>query len=223
MGSSSSTPVDSGEGTHQKNRNGYSPTYCANCGGAERRGDSPRLRSPLDTPSTEGMKSTLSMVAPFENGKPALEEYDDIYGCFLEEEVSSDGDVDPANVEDEKNRKKKSKKKTLFQVKRSEDKDERKCLPGKLYRLVWRKREGGGTPSSERWFFYNDTKEYNMVVSGCFGAMNELHANKNTKMWREIPTGLIIAELEIPPLCTAAYIEGVVHNGFDLHFHALPL
>lgn len=222
MGSSTSTA--SGEGMHQENRKDYSPTFCATCGGTERREDSPRIRSAHNTPCIEGMRSTLSMVAPFENGKPALEEYDDIYGCFLEEEVSSDSDVDRTNAEERKSRKKKSRIKSLFPFKRSEEKNETKSLPGKLYRLVWRKwGGGGGNPSSERWFFYNDTTDYKMVVSGCFGAKNEFRANKNTKMWREVPTGLIIAELEIPPLSTLAYIEGVIQNGFDLHFHAIPV
>lgn len=150
-----------------------------------------------DNVSTAGSSGSAkkTKVAPFENGKPSVE-YDEKYGCFREEEPDSDTDED-----DEK---KKSKKK----------KDNKKQLPGKLYRLV--------NNSNHKWYFYNDTKNYNMVVTGYFGPMNELTAKGKTRMWREMPSGLIIAELVIEPLETEPYVEGIVSDGFDLRFKALP-
>lgn len=148
----------------------------------------------VSTASSSG--GAKKKVAPFENGKPNVE-YDEKFGCFREEEPDSDTDED-----DEK---KKTKK---------QHKDSKKQLPGKLYRLV--------NNSTHKWYFYNDTKNYNMVVTGYFGPMNELTAKGKTRMWREMPSGLIIAELVIEPLETEAYIEGLVTDGFDLRFKALP-
>lgn len=191
----------------------------------------------------------VNKVAPFENGRPSIEEYDYIYGCFLEEDVSSDDEND--EVDDDKHtgknttttKKKKGKKnrkkskhfildnsflKSLLTPKNVST-EAKKSLPGKLYRLV---KESCGTGASggssgrglpfQRWFFYNDTKDLKMVVTGYFGASSELRANDNTNMWREMPTGFVIAELVIPPLSTLGFIEGSVRDGYDLRFHAFP-
>lgn len=182
----------------------------------------------------------MSTVAPFENGKPDIEDYDYIYGCFLEEEVLDDEDdrhnKSKNHESDEGGRggsgenggstpEEKPKKKFHTLNKKSSKKEKTENLPGKLYRLVKQSygRGGGGGPCMERWFFYNDTKDFRMIVTGYFGAMSELRANDHTNMWREMPTGFVIAELVVPPLSTLAYIEGSVRDGCDLRFHALPV
>ncbi|RNE96913.1 calpain-like cysteine peptidase [Trypanosoma conorhini] len=86
--------------------------------------------------------------------------------------------------------------------------------PGLLYRIVDRSRR--------RWSFYNDTTEYNMAVTGHFGPRNVIKALGKAKMWREMPGGLLIVELVVPPLQTEPYLEGLVTDGFDLRFRALP-
>lgn len=149
-------------------------------------------------------KGSKRSVAPFEHGEPEVEEYDEIYGCFREEEVSpenSDSDDDRSPKERSRRRKERERK-------------NKKIKPGKLYRLVQR--------DTRKWYFYNDTKDYNMVVTGYFGPMNELISQGKTRMWREMPSGLIIAELVVEPLQTEAYIEGTAADGFDLRFKALP-
>ncbi|EAN84517.1 putative calpain-like cysteine peptidase [Trypanosoma cruzi] len=86
--------------------------------------------------------------------------------------------------------------------------------PGLLYRIVDR--------SKRQWTFYNDAKEYNMVITGYFGPLNIIKALGKAKMWREMPSGLLIVELVVEPLRTEPYLEGVVTDGFDLRFRALP-
>eukprot|EP00796_Vickermania_ingenoplastis_P011749 gene11749-8079_t len=198
-------------------------------------------------------------VAPFENGKPDVE-YQEIYGCFREEEVTSSDD-DDEDLSREERRKREKRRQKERKERREKNK---KALPGKLYRLVQvdendcvedsnngrrsssaaasrhsqhdgddasRSRELNATSGSphpsrphppQRWYFYNDTLDYNMAVTGYFGPMNELTANGKTRMWREMPSGLIIAELIIEPLETEAYMEGRIVDGFDLRFKALP-
>ncbi|KEG08698.1 calpain-like cysteine peptidase [Trypanosoma grayi] len=84
--------------------------------------------------------------------------------------------------------------------------------PGLLYRIVMREKR--------QWYFYNDTKTYNMVITGYFGALNIIKALGKAKMWREMPSGLLIVELVVPPLQTEPYLEGIVTDGFDLRFRA---
>lgn len=149
--------------------------------------------------SEDEEKGTKKSVAPFENGGPEMDKYDEIYGCFREEEEVSDLDDDPET----------RRKKRIERRKRNA-----KIKPGKLYRLVQK--------DSKTWYFYNDTKEYNMVVTGYFGPMNELTAEGKTRMWREMPSGLVIAELVVEPLDTLPFVRGNVSDGFDLRFKALP-
>ncbi|KAF8280555.1 hypothetical protein TcYC6_0001730 [Trypanosoma cruzi] len=51
---------------------------------------------------------------------------------------------------------------------------------------------------------------------------NIIKALGKAKMWREMPSGLLIVELVVEPLRTEPYLEGVVTDGFDLRFRALP-
>lgn len=149
---------------------------------------------------SDGVAGKLE-VAKFENGRPAVK-YDEIYGCFVEKEVgglSSDEDENATTRSSQKNKKKSN----------------HVSPPGKLFRLVHH--------DKRTWYFYNDTSEFNMVVTGYFGAMNHLKVRGPTRMWREVPSGLVIAELVVPPLQTEAYVEGLVNDGFDLRFKALPV
>lgn len=85
--------------------------------------------------------------------------------------------------------------------------------PGFLYRLVNR--------FTQQWFFYNDTCNYDMVVLGYFGALNTIRALGNAKMYREMPSGLLIVTTVVGPLATVGYIEGAVRDGYDLQFGAV--
>ncbi|ORC88950.1 calpain-like cysteine peptidase [Trypanosoma theileri] len=87
--------------------------------------------------------------------------------------------------------------------------------PGLLYRIVDR--------TKREWYFYNDTREYNMIVTGYFGPYNVIKALGKAKMWREMPSGLLIVELTIAPLKTEPFLEGLVTDGFDLRFRAIPI
>ncbi|KAH9601139.1 protein of unknown function DUF1935 [Trypanosoma melophagium] len=86
---------------------------------------------------------------------------------------------------------------------------------GLLYRIVDR--------TKRQWYFYNDTREYNMVITGYFGAFNVIKALGKAKMWREMPTGLLIVELTVAPLQTEPFLEGAVTDGFDLRFRAIAI
>ncbi|EPY33831.1 calpain-like cysteine peptidase [Strigomonas culicis] len=87
--------------------------------------------------------------------------------------------------------------------------------PGYLFRLVDRQQS--------RWYFYNDTKDYVMVVNGYFGARNTMRALQPARMWRELPSGLLLMEVVVEPLQTAGFLEGDINDGFDLRFRAVPV
>ncbi|CAD2215168.1 calpain-like cysteine peptidase [Angomonas deanei] len=87
--------------------------------------------------------------------------------------------------------------------------------PGFLYRLV--------NHSQGRWYFYNDTKDYVMVVTGYFGPKSLMTCLPPAKMWREMPSGLVLMELVVEPLKTVPMLEGEPKDGFDLRFNAVPV
>lgn len=67
-------------------------------------------------------------------------------------------------------------------------------LPGHLFRLV--------NNSLHQWFYYNDTKHCHMIVTGYFGPQSQIKALGKARMFREMPSTLLIVELIIPPLTT---------------------
>lgn len=88
--------------------------------------------------------------------------------------------------------------------------------PGYLYRLV--------NAITHQWHFYNDTTSYDFVVTGYFGCSAEtaLRPMGTARMYREIPSELYVVELTVGPLETAPYLEGIIRDGFDIHFTAVP-
>lgn len=86
--------------------------------------------------------------------------------------------------------------------------------PGYLYRLV--------NSRTKEWHFYNDTTTFDFVVSGFFGPQNAIRPMGSAKMFRELPSGLVVVEMTVGPLETLPYISGDVKDGFDITFSAVP-
>lgn len=134
--------------------------------------------------------------ADYKNGRPTVRA-DEVYGCFTNTMTIKEGKEAHQSSEDAKKR---------LSV---------ASPPGYLFRLVDRQKN--------RWYFYNDTKDYVMVVNGYFGPRTSMRVLKPARMWREMPSGLLLMEVVVEPLQTAGFLEGEVYDGFDLRFRAVPV
>lgn len=72
----------------------------------------------------------------------------------------------------------------------------------------------------KQWAFYNDTKNYDMVVKVSFGKDSKIDALGKTKM-ETAESGEFNCELEIEPMATEMFISGEP-NGFKISFAANP-
>ncbi|AAZ12471.1 calpain-like cysteine peptidase, putative [Trypanosoma equiperdum] len=85
---------------------------------------------------------------------------------------------------------------------------------GLLFRIV--------NDEEKKWAFYNDTKDYNMVVKVAFGKDSTVQPLGNTKMEKDTATGEFKCEVKIAPLATEMFIEGVP-NGYKISYEADPI
>ncbi|RNF25678.1 calpain-like cysteine peptidase [Trypanosoma conorhini] len=85
---------------------------------------------------------------------------------------------------------------------------------GLLFRLV--------NDEKKQWAFYNDTKEYNMVVKAAFGKDSKVEPLGSTKMEKDEETGEFKCEVQVAPLATELFVGGEP-NGYKLNFEANPI
>ncbi|ORC86291.1 calpain-like cysteine peptidase [Trypanosoma theileri] len=85
---------------------------------------------------------------------------------------------------------------------------------GLLFRIINEKKK--------QWAFYNDTKDYNMIVQLYFGRDSKVRPLGKTKMETDSSTGDLKCELNVPPLKTEVFIEGSP-NGYRLKLDADPI
>ncbi|KAH9597936.1 protein of unknown function DUF1935 [Trypanosoma melophagium] len=85
---------------------------------------------------------------------------------------------------------------------------------GLLFRIV--------NEAKKQWAFYNDTKDYNMVVKLAFGKDSSVKPLGKTKMETDPSTGEFKCELHVAPLETEMFIDGTP-NGYKINFEANPI
>ncbi|CAD2219313.1 Domain of unknown function (DUF1935), putative [Angomonas deanei] len=74
----------------------------------------------------------------------------------------------------------------------------------------------------KKWAFYNDTKNYKMIVKVAFGETSKITALGKTTQEVDPETKEIKCELEIAPGATEMFIEGEP-NGFKIGYNAEPI
>ncbi|EAN76777.1 calpain-like cysteine peptidase, putative [Trypanosoma equiperdum] len=85
--------------------------------------------------------------------------------------------------------------------------------PGILYRIVDRQ--------EKIWAFYNDTLDFEVLVSCSFSKYSNMEALGKTKL-RTDEDGVTVAEVVVYPTETELFVKGLI-NGFNSKFSAIPL
>lgn len=89
------------------------------------------------------------------------------------------------------------------------------------------KNEGNGllfritNKADKCWAFYNDSKDYRMIVHATFGSRSEIRALGNTRIDQQAD-GRYTVEVTVEPTETEMFIEGDV-NGFNMVYNAEPI
>ncbi|KPI83124.1 calpain family cysteine protease-like protein [Leptomonas seymouri] len=84
---------------------------------------------------------------------------------------------------------------------------------GRLFKVV----------KGNKWYFYNDTQDYEMTVTAAFGAGSDISAlTDDTEMNRQDESGACTAILTVMPLQTRGMVTVKIANGFKVNFSGVP-